>query len=79
MRGGHSPIHIEIHQCPLRAQGNIVHDGRCQLVVEIVQVTDIRLEVVQNFSQLHPCFLAVNGLDGVGQLAQFAATVEIHI
>ena len=54
-------------------------DGRCQLVVEVVQVTDIRLEVVQNFSQLHPCFLAVDGLDRVGQLAQFAATVEVHI
>ena len=55
------------------------NDGRCQLVVEIIQVTDIRLEVVQNFSQLHPCFLAVDGLDRVGQLAQFAAAVEVHI
>ena len=55
------------------------NDGRCQLVVKIVQVTDIRLEVVQNFSQLHPCFLAVDGLDRVGQLAQFAAAVEVHI
>lgn len=54
-------------------------DGRCQLVVKIVQVTDIRLEVVQNLSQLHPCFLAVNRFDGVGQLAQFAATVEVHV
>lgn len=54
-------------------------DGRCQLVVKVVQVTDIRLEVVQNFSQLHSCFLAVDGLDRVGQLAQFAATVEVHI
>lgn len=54
-------------------------DGRCQLVVEVVQVTDIRLEVVQNFSQLHPCFLAVDCLDGVGQLAQFVAAVEVHI
>ena len=54
-------------------------DGRCQLVVKIVQVTDIRLEVVQNFSQLYSCFLAVDGLDRVGQLAQFAAAVEIHI
>jgi len=26
------------------------NDGRCQLVVKIVQVTDIWLEVVQNFS-----------------------------
>ena len=42
-------------------------------------MTDIRLEVVQNFSQLHPCFLAVDGLDRVSQLAQFAAAVEIHI
>lgn len=55
------------------------NDGRCQLVVKIIQVTDIRLEVVQNFSQLHPCFLAVDGLDRVGQLAQFAAAVEVHI
>ena len=54
-------------------------DGRCQLIVKVVQVTDIRFEVVQNFSQLHPCFLAVDGLDRVGQLAQFAATVEVHI
>ena len=55
------------------------NDGRCQLVVKIIQVTDIRLEVVQNFPQLHPCFLAINRFDGVGQLAQFAAAVEIHI
>ena len=54
------------------------NDGRCQLVVKIIQVTDIRLEIVQNFSQLHPCFLAVDGLDRVGQLAQFAAAVEVH-
>ena len=47
-------------------------------LVKIIQVTDIRLEVVQNFSQLHPCFLAVDGLDRVGQLAQFAAAVEVH-
>ena len=55
------------------------NDGRCQLVVKIVQVTNIRLEVVQNLSQLYSCFLAVDSFDGVGQLAQFAATVEIHI
>lgn len=55
------------------------NDGRCQLVVEVVQVTDIRLEVVQNFSQLHPCLLAVDCLDRVGQLAQFATAVKIHI
>lgn len=54
-------------------------DGRGQLVVEVVQVTDIRLEVVQHFPQLHPCFLAVDGLDRVGQLAQFAAAVKVHI
>ena len=54
-------------------------DGRSQLVVEVVQVTDIRLEVVQNFSQLHPCFLAVDGLDWVGQLAQLTSTVEVHV
>ena len=54
-------------------------DGRCQLVINVVQVTDIRLEVIQNFSQLHPRFLAVDSFDGVGQLAQFAAAVEIHI
>ena len=55
------------------------NDGRCQLVVEVVQVTDIWPEVVQNFSQLHPCFLAVDGLDRVSQLAKFAPAVEIHI
>ena len=55
------------------------NDGRCQLVIKIVQVTDIRLEVVQNFSQLHPCFLAVDSFDRVGQLAQFATAVEVHI
>lgn len=58
---------------------DFLDDGRRQLIVKIVQVTDIRLEVVQNFSQLYPCFLAVDGLDRVGQLAQFAATVEVHI
>ena len=42
------------------------NDGRCQLVVKIVQVTDIRLEVVQHLPQLYSCFLAVDGLDGVG-------------
>ena len=55
------------------------NDGRSQLVVKVVQVTDIRLEVVQHFPQLHPCFLAVDSFDGVGQLAQFAAAVEVHI
>ncbi len=54
-------------------------DGRCQLIVKVVQVTYVGLEVVQNFSQLYSCFFAVNRLDWVGQLAQFAATVEIHI
>ena len=55
------------------------NDGRCQLVVKIVQVTDIRLEVVQNFSQLDSCFLAVDSFDWVGQLAQFATAVEVHV
>ena len=58
---------------------NFQNDGRGQLVVEVIQVTDIRLEVVQNFSQLHSCFLAVDGLDRVGQLAQLTSTVEIHV
>ena len=49
------------------------------MVVEVVQVTDIRLEVVQNFSQLYPCFLAVDSFDRVGQLAQLATAVEVHI
>lgn len=35
--------------------------------------------VVQNFSQLHSCFLAVDSFDGIGQLAQFAAAMEVHI
>ena len=52
---------------------------RRQLVVEVVQVTDIRLEVIQNFSQLYPCFLTVNRLDRIGQLTQFASTVEVHV
>ena len=55
------------------------NDGRCQLVVKIVQVTDIRLEVVQNFSQLYSCFLTVDSFDRVSQLAQFATAVEVHI
>ena len=55
------------------------NDGRCQLVIKIVQVTDIRLEVVQNFSQLYSCFLTVDSFDRVSQLAQFAAAVEVHI
>ena len=54
-------------------------DGRCQLVIEVVQVTDIGLEVVQNLPQLYSCFLAVDSFDGVCQLAQFAAAVEIHV
>ena len=54
-------------------------DRRSQLVVKVVQMTDIRLEIIQNFSQLHPRFLAVNCLDRVSQLAQFAAAVEVHI
>ena len=48
-------------------------------LLNIIQVTNIRLEVVQNFSQLHPCFLAVDGLDRVGQLCQFGAAVEVHV
>ena len=55
------------------------NDGRCQLVVEVVQVTDIRLEVVQNFSQLHPRFLAVDSFDRVSQLTQLTSAVEVHI
>ena len=33
---------------------NFQNDGRCQLVVKIVQVTDIRLKVVQNFFSAAP-------------------------
>lgn len=43
--------------------------GWSQLIVKIVQVTDIRLEVVQYFSQLYSCFFTVDCLDRVGQLA----------
>ena len=55
------------------------NDGRCQLVVKVIQVTDIRLEVVQDFPQLDSCFLAVDSFDGVGQLAQLRPAVEVHI
>ena len=54
-------------------------DRRCQLVVEVIQMTDIRLKVIQNLAKLHPCFLAVNRLDRISQFAQLASTVEIHI
>ena len=54
-------------------------DRRGQLVVEIVQMANIRLEVIQHQPQLLPGLAAVNGLDRVGQLAQLASTVKIHI
>ena len=49
------------------------NDRRCQLVVKVVQVTDIWLEVVQNFSQLYSCFITVDSFDWIGQLAQLAS------
>lgn len=39
------------------------------LILNIIQMTDIRLKIIQHLAQLHPCFLAVDGLDRVGQLA----------
>ena len=36
-------------------------------------------EIVQNKAQLFPSLGGVDGLDRVGQLCQFGATVEIHI
>ena len=55
------------------------NDRRGQLIVKVVQMANVRLEVVQNFSQLHSCFLAVDSFDGVGQLRQLASAVEVHI
>jgi len=54
-------------------------DRRSQLVVEVVQMADIRLEIIQHKPQFLPSLTAVNRLDWVGQLAQLASTVEIHI
>ena len=41
-------------------------------------VTVTATNLCTNLLGLHPCFLAVDGLDRVGQLAQFAAAVEVH-
>ena len=54
-------------------------DRRGQLVVEVVQMADIRLEIIQHQPQLLPGLAAVNGLDWVCQLAQLTSTVKIHI
>jgi hypothetical protein len=37
-------------------------DAGRQLVIEIIQMTHIRLEIIQNFSQLNTSFLGIDGL-----------------
>lgn len=49
------------------------------LLLDIVQVADIRLKIVQNKAQLFPSLGGVDGLDRVGQLCQFGAAVEVHV
>ena len=55
VRGGHSPIHIEIHQCPLRAQGNIVHillDMLFQIVLMsgLIEIPDVHPDLIRRIS-----------------------------
>ena len=54
-------------------------DRRGQLVVEVIQMADIRLEVIQHQPQLLPGFAAVNSFDRIGQLRQLAAAMKIHV
>lgn len=49
------------------------------LIVDIVNMTNVRLEIIKHNPQLFSCLGGVNRLNGISQLRQLAAAVEIHI
>lgn len=49
------------------------------LLLNIVQVANIRLEIVKNKAQLFTSLGGVDGLDWIGQFRQFGTAMEVHI
>lgn len=53
--------------CLLTPFDNFQNDAGGQLIVEVIDVTHIRLEIVQHKTQLFPCLGRVDRLDWIGQ------------
>ena len=58
---------------------NLQNHRWSQLIVEVIQMTDIRLEIIQYFPDLNSCFFAVYCFQRICQFCQFRTTMEIHI
>ena len=54
-------------------------NGRRQLIIEVVDMTDIRLKILQDQTELPPGLPAVDRLNGIEDLRQPPAAMEIHI
>ena len=58
---------------------NFKDDAGCQLVIKIVEMQNLRLEILQHQTQLLPRFRRINRLNRISQFGQLASTVKIHI
>ena len=50
-----------------------------QLVVKVIDMTHIRLKILQNQADLFPGFCGINGFNRIKQLRNLRAAVKIHI
>src|SRR5699024_9117477 len=48
-------------------------------LLNIIDMTYIRFEVIQNQSDLFSCLRGINGLKRIGNLSKLSSAVEIHI
>ena len=58
---------------------NLQDHGRRQLIVEIIDMTYIRPEIIQHQPQLLPCLGGIDRFDRIGQLGQHRSLMKIHV
>jgi hypothetical protein len=50
-----------------------------QLIIKVIQMTYIRLEILQHQAQLFTGLNGINGADGIEQLGKLGTAMKVHI
>lgn len=69
---------LTAYACFLPPTLDLQDNTGCQLIIEIIQVADLRLKIFQNLPQFPSCFKGIDDFDGVAQLLKPGSVVKIH-
>jgi hypothetical protein len=55
------------------------NDGRCELIIEVIEMTDVWSEILEDKTNPAPCLRRINYTDGISDFGESAAGMEFHV